>query len=324
MIPNQWYPILESKKLRRRPVALTRMGESLALWRDGDGRAVVMRDRCPHRGVALSGGRVRDGQIECPYHGFRYRRDGECSFMPCEGRDAKIPAGMRAHVYQTREAHGLVWLFWSEAFEGALPEIPWFEAAADERRGGGGSAVHWPQNYVRTLETNFDIHHLPFVHKALVLGAGARIDPYQVEVEGNHIRTWGTLRREDRETGIDFRVEFKAPSITLLELSPRLLFVVADCPIDEQNTWRYARYYQDYVTVPGLHGLLSWFALQLDWKLFQVRQDLRVVGTQEPRLPDQERDRLVRADGGTAAYLKLRRKLLAEAGQAPTGLLRSA
>ena len=62
MIPNQWYPLLEARKLRRKPVGVTRMGEAFVLWRDGAGRAVCMRDRCPHRGVALSRGKVADGQ----------------------------------------------------------------------------------------------------------------------------------------------------------------------------------------------------------------------------------------------------------------------
>ena len=42
--------------------------------------------------------------------------------MPCEGADAKIPAGMRAHTLTVRERHGLVWQFWGEATD-ALPDV---------------------------------------------------------------------------------------------------------------------------------------------------------------------------------------------------------
>ena len=41
--------------------------------------------------------------------------------------------------------------------------------------------------------------------------------------------------------------------------------------------------------------------------------------TQQPKLPDRHKDRLVRADGGTAAYLKLRRRLWAEATEKAPG-----
>ena len=64
--------------------------------------------------------------------------------------------------------------------------------------------------------------------------------------------------------------------------------------------------------VPAIQQVLSWLFLQVDWVIFQFPQDLKVMETQQPLLPDRHVDRLVRADGGTAAYLKLRRKLWAE------------
>jgi phenylpropionate dioxygenase-like ring-hydroxylating dioxygenase large terminal subunit len=313
MIPNQWYPLLETRKVGSKPVAVTRMGEKLVLWRDGSDRAVCMRDRCPHRGVALSRGKVVDGELQCPYHGFRFESGGDCVAMPCEGPDAKIPAGMRAQPYPVREAHGLIWLFWGESSQ-PLPEIPWFDEAGEHRRGGSSASFTWPVNFARSVETNFDIHHTPFVHGRTLPGIGSRLDPYTVETEGNHIITAGQLRKEDADRGIAFRVEFKVPSITYFEFG-KLAFLVADCPVDEDNTWRYAIYYQDYVTLPGLRWIVSWLSLQLDWKWIQLRQDLRMVETFQPKLPQDHLDRLVRADAGTAAYRKLRRKLIDAAQQ---------
>jgi phenylpropionate dioxygenase-like ring-hydroxylating dioxygenase large terminal subunit len=311
MIPNQWYPVLQSSRLGRRPKALRRMGEDLVLWRDHTGRAICLRDRCPHRGASLSRGRVRDGQIECPYHGFRFEAGGACSLMPCEGAGAHIPAGLRVEPFATREDHGLVWLFWGDPAL-APPEVPWFDEFAGGVAGAASGSFDWPLNYVRTIESNFDVHHFRFVHGSVMPGVGTVVDPYEVEVAGGWIKTRGELRREGRSQGIRFRVEFKLPSVSLLEFGS-LVFLVADCPIDEQNTWRFARYRQSYVSLPGLGWLVSWLSLQLDWRLFQARQDLKVARTQRPRLPDQQIDHLVRADGGTAAYLKLRRKLLREA-----------
>lgn len=312
MIPNQWYPLFASKKLRRKPVGISRMGEKLVLWRDASGTAVCMRDTCPHRNVALSRGKVVDGKLQCGYHGFRFDGSGQCVLMPCEGPDAKIPAGMRAHTQTVREAHGLIWLFWGEA-SGALPEIPWFDEFAGSPRGTAAAAISWPINYVRSVETNFDIHHTRFVHGNVLPGLGTRVDPYHVEVEGNEIKTWGELRKEGAAQGIPFTVQFKAPSVTWLTFG-KLSFVVADCPVDDTSTWRYAVYRQDYVKLPGIATLLSWLSMQGDWRLIQLRQDLRMVETFTPELPEEHRDRLVHADAGTAAYRKLRRKLIAEAG----------
>ncbi len=311
-LPDQWYPVLESRRLGRKPRGVTRLGERLVLWRDASGGAVAMLDRCAHRGVALSRGKIRDGLLECPYHGFRYDATGACRLMPCEGTDARIPDGMKVPRYAVREAHGLVWLYWGEAAQ-AHSEVPWFDQLPDDRPGGGAIAKDWPINFVRTLESNFDLHHGPFIHRAVFPGVGTRLDPYHVEVEGTHIRTRGTLRHEGKDSGMSFAIEFKMPSLTYFELTPKLCFLVADCPIDAHRTWRYARYYQDYLRVPGLHRFGSWLFLQVDWLIFQMPQDLRVMKTQQPRLPADHVDRLVHADGGTAAYTKLHRRLWAEA-----------
>ena len=41
----------------------------------------ALKDICPHAGVELHSGRIVDGQIECPAHGWRFDlRTGECDF----------------------------------------------------------------------------------------------------------------------------------------------------------------------------------------------------------------------------------------------------
>ena len=37
-----------------------------------DGNPVVLHDRCPHRDIRLSGGVVRDGELVCPGHFWRF------------------------------------------------------------------------------------------------------------------------------------------------------------------------------------------------------------------------------------------------------------
>jgi nitrite reductase/ring-hydroxylating ferredoxin subunit len=48
-----------------------------------DGQPHAIDDRCPHRGIALSGGLVRDGVITCPGHFRRFDlRTGRCIGQP--------------------------------------------------------------------------------------------------------------------------------------------------------------------------------------------------------------------------------------------------
>jgi len=47
------------------------------------GAVVAYEDVCPHAGWRLSSGEVRDGQLECPGHGWTFRLEtGECTLVP--------------------------------------------------------------------------------------------------------------------------------------------------------------------------------------------------------------------------------------------------
>src|SRR5439155_328581 len=81
---NHWYPIFESRDLPLgKPIGIRRLGEDLALWRDGSGQPHLFIDRCPHRGAAFSeGGTVQGTELQCWYHGFRYDGSGQCTAVP--------------------------------------------------------------------------------------------------------------------------------------------------------------------------------------------------------------------------------------------------
>ncbi|MCA9706119.1 MAG: aromatic ring-hydroxylating dioxygenase subunit alpha [Myxococcales bacterium] len=319
MIPNCWYPIASSPMVRAAPLALHRMGLRLVVFRGRDGHLRCLRDRCPHRGVALSRGHVRGDELECPYHGFRFDGAGRCTAMPCEGRAARIPRGLEVEAFPVREAHGLVWLWWgAPAADGrveSLPPVPWFPALPTRLRHAHGAAMEWPQHYARAIESNFDLHHGPFVHGNLFSRRATRLDPVEAMVEGDRIELRGTLRPDDGEAGraYPFCVEFVAPSLTLIHLTKHLRMVVADCPVDDTHCWRYARYYNEALPVPGLGKLLAWAMVQFEWRYVQRRQDLPVVATMPSGAPTEGCDKLVRADVGTARYRRWRLHRLREA-----------
>jgi phenylpropionate dioxygenase-like ring-hydroxylating dioxygenase large terminal subunit len=101
MIPNQWYIILESNEVKKgKPVGFTRMGEKIVAWCDSQGNLSVMGDQCPHRGVALSAGKLKGECIQCPFHGFEYDTSGNCKLVPANGRSAEPPKAL--HVKTER------------------------------------------------------------------------------------------------------------------------------------------------------------------------------------------------------------------------------
>ena len=58
-ILDHWYPIYPASRLGRKPVALKRLDRELVLFRTGKGGVGVLPDSCPHRGMRLSKGRVK-------------------------------------------------------------------------------------------------------------------------------------------------------------------------------------------------------------------------------------------------------------------------
>jgi phenylpropionate dioxygenase-like ring-hydroxylating dioxygenase large terminal subunit len=89
MIRNQWYVVLESTEVGAKPVGVTRLGEKMVFWRDQAGKISAAVDRCPHRGVALSVGKVLE-DICSPFHGFNTTRR-KMHTDPANGRNGVIP-----------------------------------------------------------------------------------------------------------------------------------------------------------------------------------------------------------------------------------------
>lgn len=308
MIPNYWYAIIESSQIRQKPVGIKRMGRDLVLWRDAQNQVICMVNRCPHRGAALSLGRIKDSCIECPYHGFQYNTHGKCTLIPCNGKNARIPLGFEVKTFSIREEGGFIWIWWGEE-RGNLPELPKFEQLPLNLAHTAAASQIWDVNYARIMENNFDVHHLPFVHRSVTPGVGTLIAPYHVEVKGDVIRTWGQLRQDNGKSveesqGWLFKITVIFPQLTLIELSPKLRLLVIVTPIDEDNSWVAIRYYQDYIKLPLLGWLVSWLILMVEFKIFQEKQDLPVLRSLQPKKAELRANKLVAADAGGAQYLK--------------------
>lgn len=106
---SDWIPIALSRDV---PAGVTRAvlldGRELVAWR-GDGRAHVWDDRCPHRGMRLSLGFVRENSLNCLYHGWQYGPSSSCLRIPAHP-DLAVAPTIKANAYETAEAGGLVWV----------------------------------------------------------------------------------------------------------------------------------------------------------------------------------------------------------------------
>ena len=61
-VRRAWYVACFSDELGATPIVRELFGQPLVLYRGAEGPAALL-DRCPHRNVPLSAGRVVDGQL---------------------------------------------------------------------------------------------------------------------------------------------------------------------------------------------------------------------------------------------------------------------
>lgn len=157
-----WFPVAQTRQLGKQPLAVALLGEPLVLFRDADGQVALLRDRCPHRFIPLSLGRVEAGQIRCAYHGWTFDGSGRCTDVPSLPRDRKIPR-VCVPRYAVRTVDGTIWATLAEQpYEPAPPG--WLDAALP----GTVRAVDIECDYVRILENLLDNAHAAFVHKNLL------------------------------------------------------------------------------------------------------------------------------------------------------------
>ena len=100
---EHWHPVAGCTDVAGQPLAALLLGQPLVLWRDAAGFIQAWADQCPHRGARLSLGRVCQGRLECPYHGWQFESSGQCVQVPALPAFTP-PASHRAQVYQARES----------------------------------------------------------------------------------------------------------------------------------------------------------------------------------------------------------------------------
>lgn len=87
MIPNQWYAVLSSSKLKPgRLIAARRFGEDLVFYRTESGIVSAVTSLCAHRGASLCNGWLENDNIKCPFHGIEYDVTGRCVHVPSDGK----------------------------------------------------------------------------------------------------------------------------------------------------------------------------------------------------------------------------------------------
>ena len=163
-----WHPVAQSHEvLKDAPLSVKLLDQAVVLWRDNEGAVQAFVDRCPHRGARLSMGRVENGHLECPYHGWQFASGGQCVKVPAVP-DFVPPATQRVKSFDVQEAYGLVWvrLQEGEAENANAAALPAFAAESDEHlRKVNCGPYDVAASAPRIIENFLDMSHFGFVHE---------------------------------------------------------------------------------------------------------------------------------------------------------------
>ena len=254
MFRRYWLPALLSQELAEpdgAPVRLKLLGERLIAIRDSAGRLGVMDEFCAHRGVSLWFGRNEEGGLRCPYHGWKYDINGQCTDVPSADEGSDFCKRIKLKSYPLVERGGIIWIYMGQPEH--QPPLPEWEFATVPDAHRFVSKRLQICNWLQALEGGIDSSHVSFLHSG-----GLKTDPLFKGSKGNQYNL-NDLRPKfevvDGEAGVFVGARRKAePGFVYWRITPWVMpcFTMvpprADhpihghfwVPIDDENCWAWS------------------------------------------------------------------------------------
>jgi phenylpropionate dioxygenase-like ring-hydroxylating dioxygenase large terminal subunit len=162
---NYWYVAASDSEVGRKPLRRTILGEPIVLFRLEDGTPVAFEDRCAHRHLPLSMGKLVGDHLQCHYHGLRFDQTGRCVRIP--GQD-QIPPTAKVRTYPVVERYKWIWLWMGDPALTDDSKIPDFHWLDDPNWGANSSYLHVKANWQLVVDNLLDLTHLAFVHESTI------------------------------------------------------------------------------------------------------------------------------------------------------------
>jgi len=304
-----WIAVLSSSEVKNeQPYGARRLGENMVFWRDKDGKVRALRDLCPHRQALLSQGKVVNGMIKCPYHGFEFDGSGMATLVPAMGKSSSPPDFLKAKSFILHEDHGIIWLWYGSGEPDSPPK--YFDDINITSHSEYWET--WNISFPRAVENQLDVFHLPFVHYNTI-GRGNRtlVNGPLVKQLDDLSLIWYTINEVDRGqkpkrgSEIDTKklntyLKFIYPNLWENHISENMKIVAFFAPVDPERTVIYIIY---YLKVTGSDAFDTLFAkLGMYFNNYVLHQDRRIVQNQNPSVVG---DRLIGADAPISFFRRM-------------------
>jgi phenylpropionate dioxygenase-like ring-hydroxylating dioxygenase large terminal subunit len=299
-LADTWTPVALAREVGRRPFPLRVAGQRLVLFRNAEGQVGALVDRCPHRSVALSAGKVKDGCLECPFHGWRFAADGTCTHVPLNPMPPEKLKHFSATPFPARERAGLIWLYTRPGT--SVPEELVVPEALEDK-----SASHWHYvtvfraHWSRVMENMLDSPHLPFVHRntigRVLRGQMKQGSAMQIEVHPSPTG-WSTQVSVDGASASGRLAWLRPNGMQLDDFYPgkNWRLHIWCVPYEERSTRVFIVTARKFLRYNPLGWLMEQF------NAYVLSEDRAVLESAPDRVPPPSQERSVATDRATLAF----------------------
>ncbi|MEX0752178.1 MAG: Rieske 2Fe-2S domain-containing protein [Xanthobacteraceae bacterium] len=262
---SYWLPALLAEELPEKecpPVRVKILSERLLAFRDTDGKFGLIDEFCAHRGVSLWFGRNEERGIRCPYHGWKYDVNGQCTEVPSEPPESGYCQKVKLKSYPLVKRGPVLWAYMGPPEK--QPPLPEWEFATVPDEQSYCSKRFQECNWLQAMEGGIDSSHVSFLHRDNLesdpLFKGAKGNIYNIrdlspvfEVVESPGGLYIGARRRAEEGRYYWRItQWVMPSFTMVP--PRGDHPVHGhfwIPIDDENCWAWT---YDYHSTRPLTG----------------------------------------------------------------------
>jgi 3-ketosteroid 9alpha-monooxygenase subunit A len=150
-----------------KPHAIHAFGTKLVVWAKSDGTLNVLDGYCRHMGGDLTQGTIKDDNVACPFHDWRWSGSGKCVQIPYAKR---VPLRARTRGWTTLERNGQLFVWNDPEGNPPIPEqdIPEVEGyGSDEWSDWSWNTLIIEGSNCREIIDNMaDMAHFYYIHFA--------------------------------------------------------------------------------------------------------------------------------------------------------------
>ncbi|MBI5172754.1 MAG: Rieske 2Fe-2S domain-containing protein [Candidatus Melainabacteria bacterium] len=270
--------------LKDKPLQLTCLDQPVVLFDTPEGPACLL-DACPHRQASLALGKVSQGCLACPLHGWEFDGCGAVKRIPAHG-EHKLGSRFQTRAIKTLALAGWVFIETGVVLSdqslqfrlvdsdlGSEPEFtpdvePFFSLESGSWRTISG-VYDWQADFTRVTANGIDFSHLPFVHpkqfgnsdrtevgafRPIRFAGGATAEQLLLPPDNFVQKAMQWLVKGGQKLSVKGSVSFLIPNLTRLDLDlgfgKKMVIIDANVPIAEGKTRTYWVAYRNFLTNP--------------------------------------------------------------------------